>query len=103
MQNILFKCLTLTVFLLLTACQSIDNFLTDSGTRQHSDQYMVVKPVPKTQISEVKNNNSFKNEQSSSIPSAPTSTKNDVKTVKITPSKTNSQNMVPNVAPSFGE
>lgn len=104
MKNKLIHGLTLFIVLFITACQSVDNFLTDSGMRQHSEQDMVVKPVPRIQIPEVKNNDAnFKSEKTSSIPSAPTPTKNDVNTVKPMPAKSNSQDMVPNVAPSFGE
>ncbi|OGV26205.1 MAG: hypothetical protein A3F18_05800 [Legionellales bacterium RIFCSPHIGHO2_12_FULL_37_14] len=101
----LISCSTIT----LTACQGVDDFLTDTGARQHSEQDMVVNPVPRPRIAEQKTYSEPKSSQQSSaiptVPNTPAAVKQENQSVNTTNNKPKStdSNMVPNVTPTFGE
>ena len=106
MKKNLIAYFTLCSTIALTACQGVDDILTDTGMRQHSEQDVVVNPVPRTRIPKGQTySEDKKDDAESAIPAAPTSSTSEVPAAQTTekPANANSSNMVPNVAPSFGE
>lgn len=102
--------ISFTLPFFLTACQSIETFLSDSGMRQRSSSDVVVNKVPRSSVSKSqvreRANTSAPAGQTSAVPSAVPnvvpSTPSSPSTSQV-PSTPGGQAVVPNVAPSLGE
>lgn len=93
--------LLITLPFLLTACQSVESFLSDSGVRQNTSTAVVVNKVPRTAVGDENVSKSKGPAAPAAAPSAITSIPGS--TQAQTPAAANGQNVVPNVAPSLGE
>jgi hypothetical protein len=94
--------LSFSVPFLLSACQSVENVLSDSGMRQDTQQNVVVNPVPRATLPAQKTRNTIKTTDSLGTTSTPKTQPAAEAAAQQTPSQ-RGQVMVPNVAPSLGE
>lgn len=86
--------------LLLAACQSVENVLSDSGLRQETRQNVVVNPVPRNTLQTQRTSVATKTVDASGATSEPKTQPAAKAAVQDTSTQ---KGMVPNVAPSLGE